>query len=134
MKITYTISWLKGTAQRWYEPTLSINEFNLPEFTLDWDAFEEALKTMFSEPDPVASATNKLDNLIMKDHHHLTCYSVEFNEYAMLTGFNEHALYVKFYKGLALYIKDGLVFSGCPTTLAELCTCAHALKLHYWEC
>ncbi len=38
----------------------------------------------------MASATSKLDNLTMKDHHHLNKYDVEFNEYATFTGFNEH--------------------------------------------
>jgi Ty3 transposon capsid-like protein len=133
VKITYAVSWLKGTAQRWYEPNLSLDDDDLPEYALDWDAFEDALKTTFGEPDPVASATYKLDNLTMKDHHHITKYNVEFNEHATTTGFYERALYAKYYKGLASRIKDGLVYSGRPDTLAELRTQAQALDLRYWE-
>ena len=105
----------------------------LPHYTTNWDAFEEALKSTFGEPDPITSATTKLDNLIMKDHHHITRYNVEFNEYSILSGYNDQALYTQYYKGLALCIKDALVFSGKLATLNELHTCAQALDLQYWE-
>lgn len=87
VKIMYTVSYLKGTAQCWYEPNLSLDDDDLPEFALTWGAFEEALKATFGEPNPIASTTFKLDNLFMKDHQHVTCYNIEFNEYASLTGF-----------------------------------------------
>jgi len=133
VKITYAVSWLKGTAQRWYEPTLALEDDQLPDFALRWDAFEDALKTTFGEPDPVNSATHRLDNLRMLDHHHITKYNVEFNEYSTITGFDERALFAKYYKGLAPRIKDGLVYSGRPDTLAELRTRAMNLDLRYWE-
>jgi len=98
--------------QHWYKPTLALEDHQLPKYTLHWDAFEEALKTTFGEPDPVNSATHKLDNLCMQDHHHITKYNIEFNEYATITGFNERALFTKYYKGLAPCIKDGLIYSG----------------------
>ena len=31
VKITYAVSWLKGTAQRWYEPTLALEDHQLPK-------------------------------------------------------------------------------------------------------
>jgi len=133
VKITYAVSWLKGTAQRWYEPNLALDDDELPEYARDWDAFEEALKTTFGEPDPINTATHKLDNLRMQDHQHITKYNVEFNEYATITGFDQRALYAKYYKGLAPRIKDGLVYSGRPDTLAELRTIAITLDLRYWE-
>jgi hypothetical protein len=133
IKINYAVSWLTGTAQRWYEPTLDLDEFELPLIATDWDAFEEALKTMFGEADPVASASHKLDNLTMKDHHHLNRYNVEFNEYATITGFDQKALYAKYYKGLAPRLKDALIYCGRPATLSALRTQAQALDLRYWE-
>ncbi len=134
LKIMYTVLWLKGTAQWWYEPILSLDEEDLPDFSLFWWDFEEALQATFGEPDHVASAMLKLDNLIMKDWHHINKYNVNFNEYSTLTGFNEHALYAKYYKGLVLCIKDALVYSGCPVTLNWLWEKAQELDLHYWEC
>jgi len=56
------------------------------------DCREGALKATFGEPDPVTLAMTKLDNLLMKDHHHIARYIVEFNEYATPTGYNDHAL------------------------------------------
>ncbi len=69
----------------------------------------------------------------MQDHHHITKYNVDFNEYATITGFDEWALYTKYYKGLAPRIKDGLVYIGCPDTLTDLRTQAMNLDLRYWE-
>ena len=32
IKITYAVSWLKGTALRWYEPTLDLPDDDLPNY------------------------------------------------------------------------------------------------------
>ena len=133
VKITYAVSWLKGTAQRWYEPNLSLADRDLPDFALFWEDFEEALKTTFGEPDPVASASYKLDHLVMKEHHHITKYNVDFNELATITGYDERALHAMYYRGLAPRIKDALAISGKPNTLDELRTKSQALDLRYWE-
>ena len=133
IKITYAVSWLKGTALRWYELNLSLPDDELPDYTLYWPAFEEALKAMFGEPDPVNTAVTKLDNLLMKDHHHIARYNVEFNEYSAQTQYNDHALYTRYYKGLAPRLKDALVLSGKPETLAGLRTLTQALDIRYWE-
>ena len=133
VKITYTVSWLKSTAQRWYEPNLALAEYDLPECAVRWDAFEEVLQTTFGEQDPINPASHKLDNLRMQGHHHITRYNVVFQEYATITGFDERLLYAKYYKGLAPRIKDGLVCSGRPDTPAELRTQAMNLDVRYWE-
>ena len=133
LKIMYAVSYLKGTAQRWFEPNLALDELDLPDHALTWHRFEEELTAIFGEPDPVASATAKLDNLSMKDSHHIAKYNVEFNEYAALTGFDNRALYAKYYKGLAPRIKDGLVYAGRPNNLEGLRNRAQALDLRYWE-
>lgn len=93
IKITYAVSWLKGikgTALRWYEPNITLGEEDLPDYPLYWGAFEEALKATFGEPDLVTLATTKLDNLNMKNYHHITRSNVEFNEYSALTGYNDN--------------------------------------------
>jgi len=116
----FAVSWLTGTALRWYEPNLELEHYDLPNFALDWEVFEETLKTTFGKPNPVATAAHKLGNLTMRDNHHITRYNIDFNEYAVLTGFNEQALSTMYYKGLAPRIKDGLVYSGRPRTLRAL--------------
>ena len=133
VKITYAVSWLKGTALCWFEPNLALRDHELLHFAYNWEAFEETLKNTFGEPDPVQTATHKLENLRMQDYHHITKYNVDFNEYSTITGYDEHALYSNYYCGLALRIKDGLVFAGKPDTLAELRNLAINLDLRYWE-
>lgn len=133
LKIMYAVSYLKGTALRWFEPNLSLDEFDLPLHAYVWNTFEEELKATFGEPDPIASATLKLDNLTMKDSHHIARYNVDFNEYATLTGFDQRTLHAKYYKGLAPRIKDALVFARRPGNLEELRTRAQELDLRYWE-
>ena len=133
LKIMYAVSYLKGTALRWFEPNLSLDELDLPLHAYVWTAFEHELQGIFGEPDPIASATQKLDNLSMKDTHHIARYNVEFNEYSTLTGFDHRALYAKYYKGLAPRIKDALVFAGRPHNLEALRTRAQELDLRYWE-
>jgi len=81
----------------------------------------------------VATATHKLGNLTMRDNHHITRYNIDFNKYAVLTGFDKWALSTMYYKGLAPRIKDGLVYSGRPRTLRALRTQAQHLDLRYWE-
>jgi len=128
----YAVLYLKGMTLCWFEPILSLDEIDLPLHAYVWNVFKEELKSTFGKPDPVASATLKLDNLSMKDNHHIAKYNVEFNEY-VLTSFNNHALYAKYYKGLMLHIKDGLIFTSCPTNLDGLRLRAQELDLHYWE-
>ena len=133
VNITYAVSWPKGTAQRRYEPNLSLDDRDLPQFARHWDTFDETLKNTFSEPDPINTAIHKLDNLRMRDHHYSTKFNVTFNEYSAITGFEGRYLYAEYYKGLAARIKGGLVYSGRPDTLAELRSLATNLDLHYWE-
>jgi len=132
-KIMFAVSWLKGMAQWWFKPILALEDHKLPWYTCKWEHFEDALNSTFGEPDPFASATHKLDNLVMKDYHHLNKYNVDFNEYATITSFDKCVLYTCYYKGLAPWIKDGLVYSGCPPTLVRLWEQAQELDLHHWK-
>ena len=133
MKITYAVSWLKGTTQRWYEPNLSLRDRDLPGFAHYWEEFEEVLKTTFREPNPVASASYKLDSLIMKDNHHINKYNVDFQELATITRYDNRTLHAMYYRSLTPHIKDALAISGKPDTLIMLKTKAQAMDLHYWE-
>ena len=133
MEIMFAILWLLGTTLQWYEPNLKLKDYELPNFTLNWEVFKETLKTAFSKPDPEATAAHKLGNLTMRDIHHVTRYGIDFNKYAVLTGFDKRALSTMYYKGLAPLIKDGLVYSGHPRTHCDLQAQAQNLDLQYWE-
>ena len=77
---------------------------------------------MFGKPDPINKATHKLDHIITK-------YNADFNEYAAIIGFDERALYTKYYKGMAPRIKDGLVFSSFVDLRAQVMN----RDLRYWK-
>ena len=96
----YAVLYLKGTALQWFKPNLSLNEIDLPLHAYVWTTFKYELKSTFGKPDPIVSATLKLDNLTMKDLHHIARYNVDFNEYSTLTGFDQCTLHAKYYKGL----------------------------------
>jgi len=96
----FAVSWLKGMAQQWFEPILALKDHELPRYACKWEHFKDALNSTFGELDPITSATHKLDNLVMKDYHHLNKYNVDFNKYATITSFDKHMLYARYYKGL----------------------------------
>jgi len=129
----FAVSWLTGTAQRWFEPNLALPDHELPQYARVWGDFVEALQSTFGEPNPFTSATNKLNNLVMKNHHHLNKYDVKFSEYATLTGFNERALFARYYKGLAPRLKDAMLYGPRPTTYTQLRERAQECDLRYWE-
>lgn len=131
-KIMFAVSYLQGPALRWFEPNLDLDETDLPLHAYVWNAFEEELKATFGGPDPIA-ATRELENLTMKDTHHVAKYNVKFSEYSALTGYNDRALYAKYYKGLAPRIKDALALIGRPTNLDSLRNKAQEFDLRYWE-
>ena len=59
LKIMYAMSYLKGTAQQWFEPNLALNKLDLPDHALTWHRFEEELMATFREPNPVVSYHNQ---------------------------------------------------------------------------
>ena len=69
VKITYAVPWLKVTAQRWYEPNLALEDHELPEFALVWG--------LSNGPNPVNTATRKLNNLRMSDHQYIMKYNID---------------------------------------------------------
>jgi hypothetical protein len=112
---------------------LALDDDNLPDHAHFWDNFKEALKTMFGKPDPAATTLYKLDQLSMKDTHHVTKYNIKFNELATITSYEEHTLFAMYYCSLAPCIKDTLAISSKPDNLNDLCTKAQALDSCYWE-
>src|SRR6266481_3509690 len=70
----------------------------------------------------------------MQENHHINKYMIEFSEHAAYTGWNNTALYGKFYRGLAKHLKDRLLNMDCPQTLDQLKINALKCNSHYWEC
>ena len=69
----------------------------------------------------------------MQENHHINKYMIEFSEHAAYTGWNDAALYGKFYWGLAKRLKDQLLNMDHPRTLDQLKIDALKCDNCYWE-
>src|SRR6266481_10032130 len=69
----------------------------------------------------------------MQENHDINKYMIEFSKHAAYTGWNNNALYGKFYWGLAKCLKDQLLNMDCPQTLDQLKINALKCNNHYWE-
>jgi hypothetical protein len=90
-KVTYALSYLKGTALDWFEPELS-DEFQEPDWLDDYLDFTHILRENFGPYDPEGDAEADLENLTMKDNQRITKYVVDFNRYAAQVGWGDSAL------------------------------------------
>ena len=115
-KVTFALSYLRGTALEFFEPSLLSME-NTPDWLDDWSIFIQTLRTQFGPIDPTADAEDSLDNLKMRDNQHILKYNVDFNRLSIQTGWNDGVLRHRYYSGLAECIKDIMGQQGKPATL-----------------
>jgi Retrotransposon gag protein len=130
-KVTFALSYLRGTALEYFEPTLLAD--NSPEWLDDWSVFTQTLRTQFGPLDPTADAEDSLDNLKMRDNQRILKYNVDFNRLAIQTGWTDGVLKHRYYSGLAERIKDIMGQQGKPSTLDDMKTLAHAIDARHWE-
>ena len=79
-KVTYTLSYLKGTALDWFEPSLTSR--NDVPWLSDYSKFVSELRIHFGPFDPEGEAKAELENLRMCDNQRITKYLFEFNRLA----------------------------------------------------
>ena len=72
-KVTFAISYLKGTALKHFSPGLT-QTGNPPEWIDDWELFVDELKSTFGEYDPEGTAERNLRNLRMSTDKPCTEY------------------------------------------------------------
>jgi hypothetical protein len=131
-KVNYALSYLKGTALEWFEP--SITDSDEEELWMsDWDEFVRQLKTNFGPADPVGDAEEGLDALRMRDGQRIAKYNVEFNRLAAVAKWGDAPLRHAYYKGLPDRIKDSLVHVEKPSNLDALRLAAQTIDICYWE-
>jgi Retrotransposon gag protein len=117
-KVNYAMSYLKGTALEWFEPSITDGDEEL--WMHDWDEFIFQLQSNFGPADPVGDAEEGLDALRMRDGQKIAKYNVEFNRLAAIAKWGDAPLRHAYYKGLPDRIKDSLVHAKKPTNLQEL--------------
>ena len=79
-KVTFTLSYLKGTALDWFKPSLTSSES--PPWLNDYSNFVRELKNNFGPHDPEGEAEADLENLKMHDNQRIVKYLVNFNHLA----------------------------------------------------
>jgi Retrotransposon gag protein len=131
-KVTFALSYLRGLALDYFEPALCDPD-KTPDWLEDWSEFIQVLRTQFGPIDPTADAEDGLDNLKMRDNHRIIKYNVDFNRFAIQTGWDDSVLRHRYYSGLAERIKDVIGQVGKPSTLTELKTLAHSIDARHWE-
>ena len=133
-KVTYAISYLKGTALQWFEPfLLEASTANPPLFMSDYEVFQEELRTNFGPYDVTGSAEHDLEKLEMSDNQRIAKYITQFNRLATQVGWGHEALRYQFYKGLPDRLKDRISEVGKPKDLYQLRDLAQSLDARYWE-
>ena len=131
-KVTFALSYLRGTALEFFEPTIMDSD-ETPAWLEDWSVFVRTLRTQFGPIDPTADAENGIDNLRMSDNQRIVKYNVEFNRYAVQTGWDDSVLRHRYYSGLAERIKDIMGQQGKPATLDGMKSLAHTIDARHWE-
>ena len=131
-KVNFALSYLRGTALEYFEPTL-LDSDDFPDWMDNWSAFVRTLRTQFGPIDPTADAEDGIDNLKMQDNQHILKYNVEFNRLAVRTGWDDSVLRHRYYSGLAERIKDIMGQQGKPPTLEAMKLLAHSIDSRHWE-
>lgn len=134
-KVTYTISYLKGTSLQWFEPYLLEGETaNPPIFLMNYEEFQQELRVNFGPYDATGQAKHDLENLWMADNQRITKHIMNFSHLATQVCWGTSALRYQFYKGLPTRLKDQISEVGKPATLEELQNLMQSLDHCYWEC
>ena len=130
-KVTFALSYIKGTALNWFEPLLTSG---LNQAWLDnYSNFVLKLRKNFRPHDPKGEAEADPENLHMRNNQRIVKYLVNFNWLAACVQWGEAALCWQLYHGLLSWIKDEIAHVGKPDTLSKLHTLAQSIDSCYWE-
>jgi Retrotransposon gag protein len=131
-KVTFALSYLKGTVLDYFEPALMDPDEN-PIWSTNYSKFTSELWTNFGPFNPKANAKNELDWLRMKDNQKITKYIVSFQQLALRVQWGQAALQQQFYIGLPSWIKDEIARIGKLDTLIKLRELSQGIDARYWE-
>ena len=130
-KVTFVLSYLKGTTLDWFKPSLTSSKS--PPWLDNYSNFVGELKNNFGPHNPEGDAEADLKNLKMHDNQCIVKYLVNFNCLAAHVQWGDTTLHRQMYCRLPSCIKDKIAHVGKPNTLHELCSLAQSIDFHYWE-
>ena len=90
-KVTFMLSYLKGTALDWFKPLLTSGK-SLPWLN-DYSDFIGELRNNFRPHDPEGEAKTNLENFKMCDNQCIIKYLVDFNHLATHVQWGKAALH-----------------------------------------
>jgi len=81
-KINFTVIYLTGVVQDWFEIGLNQEDQSiLQDWLSNWNLFVDELHQFFGLSDPVGEAANMLDNLYINPGDNISTYNVNFIHY-----------------------------------------------------
>lgn len=109
--VAWAISYLRGPALQYFQVALldPDTQQNLPSWSTNLKLFVRQMVTLFGPYDIQAEAEEALRLSEMKSESRLMEHLLTFQENAVLSGWNDRALYSQFYKSLPDRIKDELI-------------------------
>ena len=133
-KVTFALSYLREVAQDWFEPGITGQLPEPPDWLTNWELFIGELQRNFGPFDESADLEHELSSLYMRDNQQISDYLVRFNSAAVRLPWGEPALRYRFYEGLPARIKDEIMKGdGKPSTLHGLREKAQNIDARYWE-
>ncbi|CAD6929902.1 unnamed protein product [Tilletia controversa] len=130
-KITFAISFFRDEAMSWIEPFANKDPLDQPDFMKIYRLFVNELKTIFGDPDEVATAERQIRAL--RQRGSASSYFADFRRFAAVLDWNDSALASQAYTGLKDKIKDELARIGRPTVLNELILTATRIDTRFSE-
>ena len=134
-RVVFALSYLSDTPLDWFHGEM--NQFTslgmLPPWFTSYPTFISDLQRLFGPSDAATDAMSSIESLCYSDATKAPCYTIEFNQHARHTGWNDRALAHFYYSGLPERLKDEIAPLGKPATLHALQDLVHTLDQRYWE-
>ena len=131
-KVTFALSYLKGTVLDWFKLLLT-SGLN-PSWLDNYSDFVLELRKNFRPHNPESEAKADLENLCMHENQRIVKYLVNFNCLTTHVQWGKAALCWQLYHRLLSWIKDDIACVSKPNSLSNLCTLTQSISSHYWEC
>ncbi|KAG2214551.1 hypothetical protein INT46_003101 [Mucor plumbeus] len=118
-KVFYAASYMKDIAFKWIQPYIaSVGTSSESPITRSYILFCDALRKMFGDVTLVSDAENKV--MRMKQGAKTASeYTTEFKRYAVLTEFNEAALFWAYRNNINAQLQDELIVRSTPSNLQD---------------
>ena len=134
--VSYTLSYLRGSAQRHFNTQLEDEEdakFIPPDWLHDWPHFVEELWDMFGDPNAEATTEADLDGLHMQTNQKFADFLVEFNTLSSQINWGDRALHHRLKHALPDCIKDSLALVEEPVAFNDWKRLVQNIDQRYWE-